>query len=252
MNILFLIAALATFWLWMSPQTIIAAQTDPVAAKILERADTIRNPQGDYVVHVRITDYKPEKPPKVAEYEVLVKGRDRTVVKTLAPPLDRGTTMLMLGYDMWVFMPSIRKPLRISLQQRLLGEVAYGDIARANFSGDYVPRLGKVVERKGVPCHELELTAVNEKVTYHRAKLWVATEDNRPIAAEFYAFSGKLLKTCTFEDYRPEKGVTRPHRLVLRDPLKEGYYSVMEYIHIEERELPGKYFTKEYLDKLRY
>lgn len=237
---------------WMSTEPVMASQPVVDAAEILAQADAIRNPQGDYIVQVRITDFKPGKAPREAQYEVLVKGRDKTLVKTLAPALDRGTTMLMIGYDMWVFMPSIRKPLRISLQQRLLGEVAYGDIARANFSGDYRPQLSQDVVREGIPCHELELTAVNDKVTYHRAKLWVAMEDRRPLAAEFYAVSGKLLKTCTFEDYRLEKDVLRPHRLVLRDPLNEGSYSIMEYTQIEEQDLPEKYFTKEYLDKIQY
>ncbi len=225
--------------------------SDPQA--IMERVDAIRNPQEDYRLNVRITSHTADSGARIYEYEVLVKGRDKTLVKTLAPATDRGTTMLMLGYDFWVFMPSISKPLRVSLQQRLLGEVAYGDIARVNLSGDYTPKiLDQNVEGLGVPCYLLELTAVNERVTYHRILLWAAMDDCRPLKAEFYAASGKLLKTCLYEDYREAQGIVRPHRLVLKDPLRPGHYSVMEYSDIRVEAHPEKFFTKEYLNILRY
>ncbi len=229
------------------------AESSLNASEIVERVDAIRNPQEDYRLNVRITSYKPDSAPKTADYEVLVKGRDKTLVKTLAPPIDRGTSMLMLGYDFWVFLPSISKPLRVSLQQRLLGEVAYGDIARANFSGDYSARvLEENVDLQGVPSYLLELTAVDERVTYHRVLLWAAMNDCRPVKAEFYAVSGKLLKTCVYEDYREAAGVLRPHRLVLEDPLRQGQKSIMEYSDIRAEAHPEKFFTKEYLEKLRY
>ena len=49
--------------------------------------------------------------------------------------------MLMRGNDLWVFLPSVSQPVRLSLSQRLTGQVANGDLARANFSGAAVDVL---------------------------------------------------------------------------------------------------------------
>lgn len=220
--------------------------------KLLTCVDNVRNPQGDYALRVKVTSHSPSKEPKTAEYEVLVKGRDKTLIKTLYPPLDRGTSMLMLGYDLWVHMPTIRQPLRISLQQRLLGEVAYGDIARANFSGDYTPSLLDKEPDSATGLLRMELKAKNDQVTYHKVILWIVPENCRPVRAEFYAPSGKLLKTCSYEGYQEVEGLLRPCRLVMEDPLKEGSFSVLEYSSIRSEELPEKFFSKHYMENLRY
>jgi outer membrane lipoprotein-sorting protein len=219
---------------------------------ILNQADDVRNPQSDYTVEVTVTSLKPGKEPKVAQYEVMIKGKTKTIIKTLAPAVDRGTSMLMVNYDFWVFLPTISKPLRISLQQRLLGEVANGDIARANFSGDYSPKLLKMESIDGLEYYVLELLAKDERVTYHRVVLWVQKENFHPFKAEFYAVSGRILKTASYEDYRQIAGKLRPARLVLNDPLVRGQRSIIEYSQIIPATLPDKYFTEQHLKKLKY
>lgn len=49
--------------------------------------------------------------------------------------------LLGVGGDLRVFMPDVSPPTRLGLAQRPIGEVANGDLARANFAGDYMPRL---------------------------------------------------------------------------------------------------------------
>lgn len=224
----------------------------PSAEEILQRADEVRSPQLDYKVYASVTSIRPGKEPKKAKYEVLIKGRDKTIIKTLEPNVDRGTSLLMIDYDLWVFLQNISKPLRISLQQRLIGEVANGDIARANFSGDYNPKILRIENFTGKEYYVLELLAKDERVTYHRVILWVQKDNSHPFKAEFYAVSGRILKACSYENYKQVLGRLRPTRLVLDDPLVRGQKSILEYADMTLTELPEKYFTKDYLKKLKY
>ena len=41
------------------------------------------------------------------------------------------------------FLSRVSQPVRLSLAQPLVGQVSNGDIARANFAGDYAPKLGR-------------------------------------------------------------------------------------------------------------
>ncbi len=222
------------------------------AEEILKKADEVRNPQLDYKVEVIVTNIKPDKENVKMKYEVLVKGRDKTIIKTVEPVADRGTSLLMINYDLWVFLPTISQPLRISLQQRLIGEVANGDIARANFSGDYSPKILKTENINGKEHYVLELIAKDERVTYHRVTLWVQKDNFHPLKAEFYAVSGRILKTCKYENYKKLAGKLRPTRLVLVDALKPAHQSLIEYDDMKTTNLPEKWFTKDHLKKIKY
>ena len=225
------------------------AGSELTADDILLKADEIRNPQLDYTSFVKVTSFNPGRQPIEATYEVMIKGRDRAVIKILSPLTDKGRIVLMLNRDLWAYLPDVSKPLRISLQQRLLGEVANGDIARVNFSGDYTPEIIKNEAIEGKEYYVLNLTAKTEDVTYSRAVLWVEKRTFYPLKAEFYAISGRLLKTCSYEGYKKIAGRIRPRRLVMNDPIVEGQKSVIEYDNMDVKFLPEKYFTKDYMKK---
>ncbi len=228
-----------------------AQAEEPSAVKIVERADEIRFPQRGFQVHVVITSTIHDRDPDIREYDILSKGHDKTLVKTTAPAIDRGQILLMRAKDLWVFMPNVSQPIRLALSQRLTGQVANGDLARANFSGDYVPSLLRTETKDGATYYVLELNAVDRSVTYHRVLYWVNKANYRPYRAEFYAVSGKLLKTCLYQNFKENAGSVRPTTLIMEDALAEGEKSVLQYGSFQLRELPDRYFTKDFLAKLQ-
>jgi hypothetical protein len=117
-------------------------------------------------------------------------------------------------------------------------------------AGDYAPRLLRTEKIEGESMHVLELTATDRGVTYHRVLYWVRQSNYRPYKAEFYSLSDRLLKTCLYQDYQQMAGQERPKRLVMRDALRQGDESVLEYMDMRPRELPDKIFTKDYLKRL--
>jgi outer membrane lipoprotein-sorting protein len=167
------------------------------------------------------------------------------------PAAERGQIMLMKGRDLWIFLPSVSQPVRLSLAQRLTGQVANGDLARANFTGDYTPKLVRTEAIDGEKYNVLELTAVDRSVTYHRVLYWVKESNFWPHRAEFYSLSNRLLKTCRYENYQKILGAMRPTRLLMEDALRKGEESVLEYSGMRLRDLPDRVFTKDYLNRLQ-
>lgn len=227
------------------------AADDDAAKAIVEKADRIRFPQNGYQVNVRITSTTPGREGEAREYEILSKGNDRTVIRTLAPAADKGQVLLMRDRDLWIFMPSVSQPIRLSAAQRLTGQVANGDLARANFSGDYAPTLLRTETIDNEVLNVLELKAVDRSVTYDRVLYWVGKNNDRPFKAEFYALSGRLLKTCRYQNYKEAAGAVRPTRLVMEDAVIEGARSVLEYSNILAKDIPERTFAKDNMRRLQ-
>jgi uncharacterized protein YqfA (UPF0365 family) len=129
-------------------------------------------------------------------------------------------------------------------------QVANGDLARANFAGDYNPKILRTETIEGQKYDVLELTAVDRGVTYQRVLYWVDASTSAPYKAEFYSVSNRLLKTCIYGKFEKVLGKLRPTQLVMTDALHEGEKSVLDYTDMTLRDLPDKVFTKDYLKKL--
>lgn len=227
------------------------ASDEQTAKAIVERVDRIRFPHAGYQVNVKITSSMPGRDSEIREYEILSKGNDRTIIRTLAPASDKGQVLLMRDRDLWIFMPSVSQPIRLAASQRLTGQVANGDLARANFTGDYTPTIIRTETIESENYLVLELKAVDRSVTYDKVLLWVNKTNDRPYRAEFYAVSGRLLKTCRFQNYKEAGGAVRPTRLVMDDALVEGAKSSLEYSDLRSKDVPDRMFAKDYMKRLQ-
>jgi outer membrane lipoprotein-sorting protein len=221
------------------------------AADIVAAADRYRRPGDSFVWKITITSQEAKKAPAVDGFEVFVKGAARSFVRFVAPPRNVGRSLLALGRDLWIYLPDAGKPVRIPFSQRLVGQVANGDIARADYAGDYDATLTGEETVDGVACHVLELKAKGKEVTYAAIKYWVTRDGRRPHRAEFYAATGTLLKTGSFENFREvTAGHTLASRLTLVDAIRKDRRSVLDYGELTMRDLPEKYFDKTYMKSL--
>jgi outer membrane lipoprotein-sorting protein len=233
-----------------APQTAPQEESAVDAEALLAEADAIRFPRESFETQLRVVNYSGDSAGIAREYRVMSRGNDYTVVLTEEPASERGQALLMRERNLWIFMPSVSQPVRLSLSQRLTGQVANGDLARANFAGDYEAVLEGRETVDGRDSYILDLSARGRDVTYARVRYWVAVDTTQPIKAEFYAVSGRLLKTARYDRFRELAGRERPTRLVIEDAVKEGDYSVLEYETMTLREFPDKLFTQQYLRRL--
>ena len=220
-----------------------AAPATPDAEALLKRSDTFRNGWPAYVVRVKITDFESGKPDEEHLYEVSQKGTDKTYVDFMSPR-EKGEHLLMLGDDMWVYLPDTSRPIRITPLERLSGDASNGDVARTNYAADYSPGFLRTEKVGAVECYVLDLTAKRKGATYQRILYWLRVPDARPVRAEFYLTSGKHIKSATFDEYAPSSGKELLRRLTLYDEIRHNSHSVLEYSGAAPRSLPDKLFNQ--------
>jgi outer membrane lipoprotein-sorting protein len=225
-----------------------ASLATPDADALLKRSDTFRNGWPSFVTRVRITNYESGKPDEEKLYEVSQKGTDKTYVEFMSPR-EKGRHLLMLGDDMWVYLPDTSRPVRITPLERLSGDASNGDVARTNYAVDYSPVYLRTEKVGTEECYVLDLTAKRKGATYQRILYWLRTEDARPVRAEFYLTSGKHIKSATFDDYAQFDGKTLLRRLTLYDEIRHNSHSLLEYSGSVQRSLPDKLFNQTRADR---
>ena len=218
-----------------------ATPATPDAEALLKRSDAYRNGWPSYVLHLKITNFEQGKSDEERLYEVSQKGADRSYVEFMSPR-DKGRHLLMLGDDMWVYLPDTSRPIRITPLERLSVDASNGDVARTNYVIDYAPVYLRSEKVGAEDCHVLELTAKRKGSTYHRILFWIRAQDARPVRAEFYLTSGKHIKSASFDDYAQVGGRSQLRRMTLYDEIRHNSHSVLEYSGIAPRDLPDKLF----------
>jgi len=176
------------------------------------------------------------------------KGRDKIVALFVSPPSDKGRVTLRLGDNMWLYIPDVGRPIRITSLQSVTGSIFNNaDILRIDYTAEY--NVETAEEQKD--AYLLSLKAKTGEVAYDRLKMWVDKQVLLPVTIEAYAASGLLLKTLHFKDIKDfGGGIKRPATLETDSPLYKGYKSVMLWSGIKKANFPDEYFTLNYLPRI--
>jgi len=231
------------------------------AQAILAASDAVRNPARPFAVTVSLIEYRSSKQTDSNTLTVYSKadassGQYRSLLRFVAPQRDANKLMLKSGNELWFFDPASQASIRLSPQQRLLGQASNGDVVTVNLARDYKAEIeatedvvdGEKVKRHS---HKLALAAVSPDVTYHRVEMWVEVGSARPVMARFYAESGHLLKTAYYRKFQSQLGRERPTEVVIIDGLDRSWVTIMRYSDYAWREVPDAWLQRDYLPRFK-
>ena len=187
---------------------------------------------------------------KKSEYVLYTvkKGKDKMVSLFLAPASDKGRSTLRVGDNMWLYIPSVGRPIRITSLQSVTGGIFNNsDIMRLDYSEEYNVSGSKSEDGS----YLLLLTAKNQSVAYGKLKMWVDKKNKVPVKIECYTVSDMLIKTLYFKDVKNfGKGIVRPSVIETDSPLYKGYKSVMVFAGIKARKFSDEVFSINYMSKI--
>jgi len=235
--------SLLLLWMTMAAATALFAQTDNDR---LKRIDEKLMPES-YESYRRLIDEYPDGKKKEFTVFSVKKGLDKVAMLFLAPASEKGRTTLRLGENMWLYIPNVGKPIRITSLQSVTGGVFNNsDIMQVDYSAEY-DVLGSENSDRG---YLLELKAKDKTVAYDKLKMW-AGQDDVVIKIECYAASGMLIKTLDFKEPKDfGNGLLRPSVIETYSPLYKGYRSSMVFLQIKSREFKDEVFTMNYMSRI--
>lgn len=241
--------------------TPLLAQAVPNAQAILAASDAVRNPGKPFGLTVTLLEYRNGRQTDGNTLAVYSRadqhsGQFRSLLRFEAPARDAGKLMLKNGNDLWFYDPVSKASVRISPQQRLLGQAANGDVVTVNLAKDYRASLAgeediQDGEKQTRHCYKLTLAASSADVTYHHIDMWIDTANNRALKAKFYTESGRLLKTAFYRHFQPALGVERPVETVIIDGLDPNWVTVLRNGNYAWREVPEAWLQRDYLARFK-
>ena len=177
-------------------------------------------------------------------------GTRKAFTEYLSPAAERGTKMLKLEGQLWIYSPGTDRTVQISghlLRQSVMGsDLSYEDMMDDRKLAEiYEPLIAGEEELDGRPVWILELSARVSDAAYPRQKLWVDRERFVPLRQELYARSGKLLKTALLSDLQRVGGRWYPMQVLYKDMLKQGKGTEFRTIQIAfDQAIPEWIFSK--------
>jgi len=214
---------------------------------LLKQVDRNLNPES-YESYRKLLNMEPDGRKKEYTLFSVKKGVDKVASLFLAPASEKGRSTLRLGDNMWLYIPNVGKPIRITSLQSVVGGVFNNaDILQLDYAAEYDVEK---VEEKGNE-YLLYLKAKTKTVAYDKLKLWADKGKKLPTKIECLTEANMLIKTIYFKDVKDfGGGIVRPSVIETDSPLFKGYKSVMIFAKLKARGLKDEVFTLTFMPNL--
>jgi outer membrane lipoprotein-sorting protein len=216
--------------------------------EMLRKVDRNLNPES-FEMYRKLINIEPDGSKKEFIMYSIKKGRDQVASVFLSPASEKGRATLRVGENMWLYIPNVGKPIRITSLQSVTGGIFNNsDIMRLDYSAEYNCEKVEATD-KGYLLH---LKAKTNTVAYDRVKMWVYGKRLLPDKIECFASSGMLIKTLYFKKIQDfGGGIVRPAVIETDSPLHKGYKSIMIFAKVKEKDLPDEAFTLNFLPRVK-
>jgi outer membrane lipoprotein-sorting protein len=220
----------------------------PSGSYILKEMDKVRRSETQMAVSTMII--RGRRGVRKLKAKSWSKGSDQSFSEYLSPPRDKGTKMLKLKDELWVYSPMADRIIKIAghmLKQSVMGsDFSYEDFMSEDALLDsYEAKvIGEEIINKR-SCYILKLQAKKEGLAYNSRKLWVDKTRFIALKGERFAKSGKLLKTTEIKEIFRVESRWYPKRMIFKDVLKTGSGTelIIDSIKFDVK-IPNYIFTK--------
>jgi len=198
---------------------------NPSAKEIIEKVD--KNMSADSRVFTSKMIIHNPRNTRTVESKSWNIGEKKAYTEYLSPAREKGTKMLKLEDQLWIFSPETDRIIQISghmLRQSVMGsDLSYEDMMEdPHLLNHYTGKIDGEEKIDDRTCWIITLTANTADMAYQMQKVWIDKDRYIPLKKELYAKSGVLLKRMELSDIKQIQGRWYPEKMLFKDVLKEG------------------------------
>ncbi len=225
----------------------------PDGTEILRRIDQNMSSENQVIVSTMVIHGR--RSSRTITSKSWIEGNKKSFTEYLSPAREKGTKMLKLEDQLWMYSPQSDRVIRISghmLRQSMMGsDLSYEDMMEDRSLEElYSATIIGEEQINDRDCWIMELSATEDDVAYHSQKFWVDKEYMIPLKQQLFAKSGKMLKIVELSDLFRVDDRWYPKRMLFQDVLLKGKGTefIIESINFDEN-IPNHIFSKASLRK---
>jgi outer membrane lipoprotein-sorting protein len=185
------------------------------------------------------------------------RGTEYSMILITAPARDRGTAFLKRGNEIWNWVPSvgrtIKMPPSMMMQSWMGSDFTNDDLVRESSAvTDYDHELVGEETIEGYVCYKIEMKPKPDApVVWTRVDVWISKEEYLELKAEFYDEFGELINVMNGMEVKEFDGRMIPSKMEMIPMDKEGHKTVLEYRSMEFNEgIPESFFSIQNMRRL--
>jgi outer membrane lipoprotein-sorting protein len=174
------------------------------------------------------------------------------------PVKDKGQTFLKRNTDMWNWMPSISKMIKIPpsmMSQSWMGsDFTNDDLVKMNsYVNEYTHEIVGSEIIDNYDCHILELIPKPDAaVVWGKVKVWISKEDFYQFRIEFYDEDEVLVNYQVSSDIKQFNDRKLPARMVMTPVDEPGNQTIIEVMDTEYNiDIDESFFSQQNMKKIR-
>lgn len=218
----------------------------PTGEEVLAKVDQILSPE-HYSAEIRMTARRPGGETREYAYKVAKSGDDNLKLSFTAPATLSGHAALRRGSELWRYVPSLKRAMRISSRADFeSGDFRNADVLRLRLARDYQVKAMRAEGELLI----LDLVAKTEDAGYDAMTLSVQAKDYMPVREDLYGASGKLLRVLECSAPKDFHGHRAPSLLKMTNMVARGRTTDMEIVSLQREErMPESTFAVEALGR---
>ncbi len=182
-------------------------------------------------------------------FESYVKGNDKYLLFSIAPPVQRGLGQLRIGAAIYSYDKRIDKLSTVSAKSAFFNTIlSQEDIMSTNLSTFYKVEKKENITINGKDVISLHLVGKSKKVAYYRIILNLEKETLKPISRKYFSYSKKLIKEMEVNnlEYDSNNNIQKI-KMTIKDSLRDGSYVEVYMDNFQIKKFPNNMFTQIYL-----
>lgn len=185
-------------------------------------------------------------------------GLDYSMTYITAPAKDKGQVFMKRETEMWNWMPSIGRMIKIPasmMSQGWMGSDYTNDdiLKESSIVRDYVHSIEKEEVVEAMNCYKIQMIPKEEAaVIWAKVYKWITKDEFIQIKSEYYDEDDDLVKSDFGYDFKDMDGRLIPSRVEIVPSGEDGKKTVILIKDIQfDIDLPTSYFSQQNMKRIR-
>jgi len=195
---------------------------------------------------------------RTIEMKNWTKGRDFALTLITAPASEKGQTFLKRYNDMWHWMPSIGRLIKLPpsmMSQGWMGSDYTNDdiLKESSIVTDYRHSLMGEEEVNGSSCYKIRMIPnENAAVVWGQVIKWISKKHYNQLKSEYYDEDGELVRREILSDVKKMDERMVPTHIEVIPEEEKDRKTVLELNQIKfNRDIPDEFFSQQNMKRVR-